>query len=556
MDDNLKLVVSQQNPLVGDVWGNVNKVSHAIKEARAQDADLVLFSELFLSGYPPEDLVLHANFIADVAKGIELIAQETKEGKTACLVGAPYYDKDKEKLYNAAFLLEAGKVAYRVDKQHLPNYDVFDEMRVFAKGATPRAPFMFRGMRLAIRICEDIWEEQVEAIKDSDLLIVLNGSPYEEGKPQKRLYHCEAQVDKNKIPLVYVNQVGGQDELVFDGGSFVLSKDKTCVARLPSWQEANLLTEWQKTSAGWQATPLAENPKQESEQEATWQALTLGLRDYVNKNGFKSVVLGLSGGIDSALVAALACDALGAERVHCVRLPSRYTAQESQDDAQKCADALAVRLDTIEIEPLVLVAEKSLAPLFSGAHRDLTEENIQSRLRGLLLMALSNKFGAMLLSTGNKSEMSVGYATLYGDMNGGFNPIKDVYKMEVYALAEWRNKNFPQRALGKEGEVIPKNIITKAPSAELRENQKDEDSLPPYETLDNILQKLIDIEMPLAKIVASGHKPEVVQHIARLVRLAEYKRRQSPPGVRLSKRNFGKARRYPITNAYKAEENL
>jgi NAD+ synthase len=548
--EKLKLMLSQQDPKVGDIQGNVDKAAKALAYAKEQGAELVIFSELFLSGYPPEDLVLNPSFIADIEKGVETLVQKTQDG-VACLIGVPWLVEDK--LYNAALFLEKGRIAQVITKHALPNYSVFDEERVFARGE-PSKPIMFRGCALSIFICEDIWQE-VKAEPNTDIIIVLNGSPYEIGKMSERLKHCEKQINDNKVPLVYVNQVGGQDELVFDGASFVLSKDKDKVAALPAWQEGNLITRWEKTRAGWICAPLA-LPEKELPLEEVYQAIMLGLRDYVEKNNFTDVVLGLSGGIDSALVAALACDALGGAHVQCMRLPSRYTSAASQTDAAACAKALGAKLSDIEIEPLIGATEKALAPLFVGAHKDLTEENIQSRLRGLLLMGLSNKFGSLLLSTGNKSEISVGYATLYGDMNGGFNPIKDIYKMKVYALANWRNENFPKFSLGNPGEVIPQSIINKAPSAELRENQKDEDSLPPYESLDDILQKLIDEELPLADIVAAGHSKAIVRHIAKLVRLAEYKRRQSPPGVRVSKRNFGKARRYPITNAYKPETKL
>lgn len=545
--DKLKIIISQQDVVVGDIDGNLQKANASLIAAQKQDVDLVVFSELFLSGYPPEDLLLSPAFIKDIAGKVEELAKITEQLGVACLVGAPI--KIENELYNTALLLEEGKATQTICKQNLPNYDVFDEARLFASGSKCDV-FNFRGVKIAVRICEDIWQDEAEIVKDAQLIIVINGSPYEIGKTAQRLHYCKLLTTKNNVPLIYTNQIGGQDELVFDGASFVMSAQGNVCCSLPSFAEVDLLTNWKKTNDSWACEDCQVHELDNDELENIWQAIVLALRDYTRKNNFKNVLLGLSGGIDSALVLALACDALGEGQVNCVFLPSRYTSAISKADAIECAKLSKVDLQEISIAALVSEAEAALSPLFENTKKDTTEENLQSRIRGLLLMALSNKFGAMLLSTGNKSEISVGYATLYGDMNGGFNPIKDIYKMQVYEMACWRNAHFPKNALGRKGLVIPQNILDKEPSAELRENQKDKDSLPPYEVLDDILQKLVDEELPLTEIVRSGHNAELVKKIADLVKLAEYKRRQAPPGVRISKRNFGKARRYPITNAY------
>jgi NAD+ synthase len=410
-------------------------------------------------------------------------------------------------------------------------------------------------VRIGVPICEDIWKDEVcECLQEtgSEILIVPNGSPFDWPKPDMRMNVVVARVTETGLPLVYLNQVGGQDELVFDGASFVLNADRQLVMQLPAWEEALEAVQFRRTPLGWKGETGVRAPLEAGE-EAAYHACTLGLRDYVDKNGFPGVVLGLSGGIDSALCAALAVDALGPERVHCVMMPYRYTSNASLADAAACADALGVRYDIVPITEPVEGFAKELARIFAGTAPGITEENIQSRVRGTTLMAISNKFGAMVLTTGNKSEMSVGYATLYGDMNGGFNPIKDLYKMEVYRLAGWRNTHVPKVGKGPAGVVIPENILTKAPSAELRENQTDQDSLPPYEVLDDILGCLVETEMPLADIVARGHDPATVKKVERLLYLAEYKRRQAAPGVKISARNFGRDRRYPITNKFREQ---
>jgi NAD+ synthase len=442
-------------------------------------------------------------------------------------------------------------------KVNLPNYGVFDERRVFAPGPPP-GPVNFRGVRIGIPICEDIWtewgdyEDVVECLAETgaELMIVPNGSPYSRDKDDVRLNLAVARVTESGVPLIYINQVGGQDELVFDGASFGLNADRALAFQLPAFHEIVKTLRWERSGNGWRCVDDFMVAVEEGD-KADYFACMLGLRDYVNKNGFKGVVLGLSGGVDSALVAALAVDALGADRVHCVMLPYRYTSRQSLDDAAQVAKALGVQYDTVPIESAVLGLEKALAPVFAGQPRDVTEENLQARARGTILMAISNKFGLMVVTTGNKSEMSVGYATLYGDMNGGFNPIKDLYKTEVYRLARVRNGWKPDGALGPSAQVIPDNILTRAPSAELRENQTDQDTLPPYDVLDQVLERLVEREEPIAKIVEDGFDRETVMKVERMLNLAEYKRRQAAPGVKVTLKNFGRDRRYPIVNRFR-----
>jgi NAD+ synthase len=449
-------------------------------------------------------------------------------------------------------LLEAGRIEGVRYKNNLPNYGVFDEKRVFAPGPLP-SPLNFRGVSLGVPVCEDIWAEEVceaLALAGAGLLIVPNGSPYWMGKQETRYGVAETRVAETRLPLAYVNQVGGQDELVFDGASFVLNADEELAVQLPAWEVALAITEWRRESGRWRCLP---GPVAEVEEgdAANYLACVTGLRDYVGKNGFPGVVLGLSGGIDSALCAVMAVDALGRERVHCVMLPFSFTSNESLSDAAATAEALGVRYDIMPIHQVVDGLGKSLEKVFDGAASDTTEENLQSRARGTLLMAISNKLGSMVITTGNKSEVSVGYATLYGDMNGGFNPIKDLYKTQVYALARYRNTTLPKGCLGAEGIVIPENIITKAPTAELKANQRDQDTLPSYDALDDILNSLVEREMPVPEIIAKGHSPELVQKVERMLYLAEYKRRQAAPGVKITARNFGRDRRYPITNKFR-----
>ncbi|RDJ22865.1 NAD+ synthase [Bosea caraganae] len=548
---SFRLALAQLNPVVGDVSGNADKVRAARKQAAGAGADLIMFPELFLSAYPPEDLVLKPAFQDACRKACEALARETADGGPAVLVGLPWLEDGK--LYNAYALLDGGLIQSVRFKVDLPNYGVFDEKRVFEPGPLP-GPVVFRNhIRLGLPVCEDIWgEEVVECIAETggEILLVPNGSPYRRGVTDERLSVAVARVVEAGLPMVYLNQLGGQDELVFEGGSFVLNADKSFACQLPAFREAIAMTEWEQVDGQWRCRP-GEMAAIESGDEADYAACVLGLRDYVQKNGFPGVVLGLSGGIDSALCAAMAVDALGADKVRCVMMPYRFTSQESLDDARACADALGVRYEIVPISEPVEGFERALADLFAGTNRGITEENLQSRVRGTLLMSISNKFGPMVVTTGNKSEMSCGYATLYGDMNGGYNPIKDLYKTEVFRICHLRNRWKPAGALGPDGEVIPENIIVKPPSAELRENQKDQDSLPPYDVLDDILACLIEHEMRLADIVARGHDLETVKKVERLLYLAEYKRRQAAPGVKVTRKNFGRDRRYPIVNKFR-----
>jgi NAD+ synthase len=547
--DRLAITIAQLNPIVGDVAGNADKARRARAKAAADGADLVVFSELFVCGYPPEDLVLKPALQAACRAAVETLAGDTADGGPAMLIGTPWVEAGK--LYNAVALLDSGRVASLRFKVDLPNYGVFDEKRLFSPGPMP-GPVSFRGVRLGVPICEDIWgPEPVECIAETggEILLVPNGSPYRRGVTDERLNAAVARVREAHLPLVYVNQVGGQDELVFEGASFVLNPDLTFGAQLPDFREEAATIVFLRTASGWRAEagPIAQL---ETGDRADYAACMLGLRDYVDKNRFPGVVLGLSGGIDSALCAAMAVDALGAERVRCVMLPYRFTSRESLDDAAAIATALGLHYDVLPIAPAVEGLEKTLAPLTAALPRDVTEENLQARARGTILMAISNKFGLMVVTTGNKSEMSAGYATLYGDMNGGFNPVKDLYKTEVYRLARLRNEWTPAGALGPSGRIIPENVLLRAPTAELRENQKDQDSLPPYEVLDAVLERLVEREEPVSAIVDAGFDRDMVMRIERMLNLAEYKRRQAAPGVKVTLRNFGRDRRYPIVNRF------
>jgi len=538
MTDRLIIALAQLNPTVGAVDANLAKARAAC--AGAAGADLVLFPELFLAGYPPEDLVLRPSFVAACKAAAEALAAETASGPAA-LIGLPWQENGK--LHNAVALLNGGRIETLRFKHDLPNYGVFDEKRVFDAGPAP-GPISFKGVRIGVPICEDIWTaDACETLAETgaELLLVPNGSPFEQNKDDVRLNLVVARVTETGLPVAYLNQVGGQDELVFDGASFALNADRSLALQMPMFEEATAITHWTRGADGWRIAPgdIVRLPEREEE---TWKACVLGLRDYVLKNRFPGVALGLSGGIDSAVVAAMAVDALGRERVHCVMLPYAFTSPESIADAEACAKLLGVRYDVVPIREPVEGFFSALGPLFAGRGRDITEENIQSRSRGVILMAISNKLGSMVLTTGNKSEMSVGYATLYGDMNGGYNPIKDVYKTEVYRLAAWRNR---------QGHIIPERILTKAPTAELRENQKDQDTLPPYEVLDDILACLVENEMPVAEIASRGHDEKLVRRVQHMLYVAEYKRRQAAPGVKITRRNFGRDRRYPITNGFR-----
>lgn len=551
MSDSLAIAIAQINPTVGDVAGNIALIRAARDEARTLGADLVVYGELTVCGYPPEDLVLKGAFLDACEKAVEELAAETADGP-ALLIGAPW--RVNGKLHNAALLLDHGRVAATRLKHHLPNYGVFDEIRVFAPGPHP-GPVAFRGVRLGVLICEDMWYPDVaETLAESGahILVVPNGSPYEVDKPYARLDHARNRVKETGLPLLYVNQLGGQDELVFDGASFALNADGCVGLSVEPWQSRVVLTRWSEGKDGtWRCVGDLVPPVENS--EGIYQALVTGLRDYVNKNRFPGVVLGLSGGIDSALCAAIAADALGPDRVWCVMMPSPYTSDESLEDAAECARLLGVRLDTVNIGPAMGAFDSMLGPLFVGKDSDITEENLQSRSRGLTLMAISNKFGPMVLSTGNKSEMSCGYATLYGDMCGGYAVLKDVYKTTVFAVSSWRNTRRPPGCLGPEGRVMPDRVITKPPSAELKPDQKDQDTLPPYDELDAMLQAMIEGEKSVADIVAQGFDEAVVRRVWRMLDRAEYKRRQAPPGVKITSRSFGKDRRYPITNAFTSQ---
>ena len=549
MTDTLRLAIAQLNPTEGAVRANLDRLRRARAEAAALGADLVLTPEFSIAGYPPEDLVRKPAFIAACEAAIGELAAETGDGGPAMVVGGPW--RDGEHLFNAAYLLDSGRIAARRAKHELPNYGVFDDKRVFDPGPCP-GPVSFRGFRLGLMICEDWWYPAVcETLAESgaEILLSINGSPYETDKHEQRLALAVSRVVETGLPYVFCAQVGGQDELVFDGASFALNADRSLAVRLPYFGEAVVLTEWRREGERLVCTPQTLSPEPER-LALIYGSMMLGLADYVNKNRFPGVLLGLSGGIDSALSAAVAVDALGAERVRAVMLPSPYTSPESLEDAAACARMLGIRCDVIPITPAMAAFESMLAPAFDGRAADTTEENIQSRARGLVLMALSNKFGEMVLTTGNKSEMSVGYATLYGDMCGGYSVLKDVYKTTVFALARWRNAARPAAARGPAGPVMPERVINKPPSAELKPNQTDQDSLPPYEVLDAILDGLVEGEESVDALVARGFERATVLRVWRLLDRAEYKRRQAPPGVKITARAFGRDRRYPITNGF------
>jgi NAD+ synthase len=549
MTDTLTIALAQLSQRVGDLPGNADAMLAARKAATG--ADLILFPELQLIGYPPEDLVMKPALAARAEGQIARLAEATADGGPAMLVGTIV--KQDGALYNAMALLDGGKVAGLTLKHELPNYGTFDEKRLFAAGPLPK-PFTFRGVKIGVPICEDVWLPDVcAALKaaGAELLLSPNGSPYEIDKDELRSSTVvAARVKETGLPMAYLNRVGGQDEVVFDGASFVLNGDGTMAHQMQDWEEEIRLTRWTRGKSGWTCEPGAIAALEPFPSDA-YHAMMIGLRDYVNTNRFPGVVLGLSGGIDSAICAAIAADALGPDRVWAVMLPSRFTSQESLDDAAGCAALIGCKLDTIPIAPAVEAFDTMLSDSFADKGVDITEENIQSRIRGVTLMALSNKFGPMLMTTGNKSEMSVGYATIYGDMAGGYNPIKDAYKMTVFAISKWRNANKPRLGLGPDGPVMPVNVIEKPPSAELRPDQKDSDSLPDYPQLDAMLHGLVEEELSVDEVAARGFDRADVARIERLLCLAEYKRRQAPPGVKLGKRNFGRDRRYPITNAFR-----
>jgi len=549
MSDTLRIALAQLNPHEGQVRHNLANIRRARAEAARQGADLVVTPEFSIAGYPAEDLVRKPAFVAACEEVLAELAADTADGGPGLIVGGPWADGDK--LYNGAFLLDGGKIIARRAKHELPNYGVFDDKRVFDQGPAP-GPVSFRGFRLGLLICEDWWFPAVaETLAESgaEILLSLNGSPYEVDKHEKRVALAVHRVVETGLPFVFCAQICGQDELVFEGASFVLNPDRSLAVQMPHFAEAVTVTEWTREGEALVCTPqpLAPEP---GRLESIYHAMVLGLRDYVRKNGFPGVILGLSGGIDSAISAAVAVDALGAPMVRTFMLPSPYTSQDSLDDAAHCAQLLGISCDSISIEPAMQAFGSALAPVFAGRQADITEENIQSRSRGLILMAISNKLGHMVLTTGNKSEMSVGYATLYGDMCGGYSVLKDVYKTTVFELCHWRNANHPAGALGPAGMVIPERIITKPPSAELRPNQTDQDSLPPYDMLDAILEGLVEGEQSVDALVAGGHDRATVLRVWKLLDRAEYKRRQAPPGVKITPRAFGRDRRYPITNGF------
>jgi NAD+ synthase len=544
----LTIALAQLNPTVGDIDGNLARIRRARDRAAIDGADLIVLPELALIGYPPEDLVLRPSVVDSCHTAIDCLIRESHAGP-ALVATSPW--REDGHVYNAAIVIDNGTTTRRF-KSDLPNYGVFDEKRVFTAGPLP-APVNFRGVPIGVPICEDIWTPAITAHLASagaELFIVPNGSPFEIGKFPTRIELARARTRETNRALIYVNQVGGQDELVFDGRSFILNRTGDIALSMAGWEENIELTRWTSTSDGWQCAASSVGAPNDALAD-TYSALMTGLRDYVEKNGFPGLVLGLSGGVDSALSAAVGVDALGPERVLGVRLPSPFTGAVSMEEAQFVADRLGIRLLTLPIGPVMASAESSLAPVFEGRPRDVTEENLQARIRGLLLMALSNKFGSMLLTTGNKSEMSVGYATLYGDMCGGFSVLKDIYKTEVYRLSRWRNANRPWRAKGPHGEVIPERTLTRPPTAELRPNQTDQDSLPPYDQLDAILKGLIEEEKSVDEIAAAIAPRDIVARVQQMLYTAEYKRRQAPPGVKVGRRSFGRDRRYPVTNRFR-----
>ena len=550
MTDRLRIALAQLNPKVGDLPGNLALARAALADAVAAKADILMFSELFLTGYFPDDLLFKPQFIKDAMQAARDLVADTAGTEVVLVLPTVWWDKTG--LHNAAIVAENGEIIATRLKRELPNTDVFYEKRYFTAGPLAM-PVLIKGVSVGIPICEDIWHASVcehLAMRGAEIMLCPNGSPYWTNKQHIRKDLVRARVAEDDVPMLYLNQVGGQDELVFDGASFAIEPGDKLVLQGKSFATDFIVSDWVRGDDGWTCAN-GEVTELTTTDEAPWLACVLGLRDYVHKNGFSQVVLGLSGGIDSAVVAAMAVDALGPENVHCIMLPYRYTSEASLADARACADNLGVRYDIVAIGDPVDDALAQLAPIFGDRPADLAEENIQSRMRGVVLMAVSNKLGSMLLTTGNKSEMGVGYATIYGDMNGGYNPLKDMFKMEVYRLAGWRNAHVPGDCLGPSGEVIPQAIIDKAPSAELRPDQTDQDSLPPYPVLDAILKGIVEDELSLAEIVALGYEPALVQRIERLVNIAEYKRRQSAPGPKLTAKAFGMGRKYPITNGYK-----
>ncbi len=549
MPAHFRLTLAQLNPTLGAITANAALAVDAWAQGRAAGADMVALTEMFITGYQTQDLILKPAFARAAEAEIVALAQTCADGP-ALGIGGPHWADGR--LYNAYYVLQGGQIVATILKHDLPNDGVFDEKRVFAS-APLQGPYAIGPLRIGTPICEDAWHPDVAetlAETGAQILLVPNGSPYHRGKPDLRSNLMVARVTETGLPLVYLNMIGGQDDQVFDGASFVLNPGGALMAQLPQFETCITHVDFDETPQGWRARSglMASLPRAH---EADYTAMVLSLRDYMGKTGFKKAVLGLSGGVDSALVAAIAADALGPENLRCVMLPSRFTSPASLADAAAVARAIGCRLDTVSISGAQEASLAALGDLFAGTPEGLTEENLQSRLRGLLLMALSNKFGEMLLTTGNKSEMAVGYCTIYGDMNGGYNPLKDLYKTRVFDVCRWRNENHRAFMLAPAGALIPPSVIDKPPSAELRENQRDDDSLPPYPILDAILDGLVDRDASVADLVAEGFDRATVKRVEHLLYLSEYKRNQSPPGTRLTRRAFGTDRRYPIVNRWR-----
>ncbi|MEM9062490.1 MAG: NAD+ synthase [Pseudomonadota bacterium] len=556
--DRLRISLVQANPIAGDIAGNLAQAQQALSAGEEAGADLVFLPEMFLSGYQLLDLSVRPAFLRDVQSAIDILAAGTRPGGAALAIGAPIPGsttepgQDHAGAYNAVILLQDGRVRATFRKHHRPNYGVFDEKRLYLEGPAP-GPIEINGCRVGIPICEDMWFPDVaETLEEAgaEILIVPNGSPYQRGKHDIRMGHMVGRVVETGLPLVYLNLIGGQDDQIFDGGSFALNPGGKLALQMPFFDEHTRIIDVTRGEDGWRIEPTDLAPVPEP-WALDYRAMVEATRDYVVKSGFSKVLLGLSGGIDSAIVATVAADALGPENVRCVRLPSKYSSEGSLTDAEDLAKRVGVTLQTLPIEDGVAAIEGSLAPFFEGRNPDVTEENLQSRLRGLYLMAMSNKFGELLLTTGNKSEIAVGYSTIYGDACGAYNPIKDLYKTRVFECCRWRNQEHHPWMRGPAGEVIPPNILQKPPSAELRPDQKDEDSLPPYYVLDAILRMLVEEQLSTEEIIAAGYERETVMKVQHLLYISEYKRFQSAPGVKLTDRAFWLDRRYPIVNKWR-----